>query len=44
MQDKNITNQILEYIPTIDYSNTSTEVSLFETTVSKVRLMFFAPS
>lgn len=26
-------NQILEYIPTIDYTTTSTEVSLFETTI-----------
>jgi mannosyl-oligosaccharide alpha-1,2-mannosidase len=33
MRQKDIVNQILHYIPTINYSNTSTEVSLFETTI-----------
>ncbi|EKG17477.1 Glycoside hydrolase family 47 [Macrophomina phaseolina MS6] len=33
MQNREIVNQILEYIPTIDYTTTSTEVSLFETTI-----------
>ncbi|KAF4538083.1 Glycoside hydrolase family 47 [Lasiodiplodia theobromae] len=33
MKDKDVVNQILEYIPTIDYTTTSTEVSLFETTI-----------
>ncbi|KAF2114470.1 glycoside hydrolase family 47 protein [Lophiotrema nucula] len=33
MQQKDIVNQIIEYIPTIDYTTTATEVSLFETTI-----------
>lgn len=33
MKDKDVVNQILEHIPTIDYTTTSTEVSLFETTI-----------
>lgn len=33
MQQKDIVNQIISYIPTINFSNTSTEVSLFETTI-----------
>ncbi|KAF2680367.1 glycoside hydrolase family 47 protein [Lentithecium fluviatile CBS 122367] len=33
MRQKDIVNQILDYIPTINYYNTSTEVSLFETTI-----------
>lgn len=33
MQNREIVNQILEYIPTIDYTTTATEVSLFETTI-----------
>ena len=33
MGQKDIVNQIIDYIPTIDYSKTSTEVSLFETTI-----------
>ena len=33
MQIPDIVDQILTYIPTIDYTNTSTEVSLFETTI-----------
>jgi hypothetical protein len=33
MQQKDIVNQIIDYIPTIDYTKTSTEVSLFETTI-----------
>jgi mannosyl-oligosaccharide alpha-1,2-mannosidase len=33
MQQKDIVNQILEYVPTIDYWTTETEVSLFETTI-----------
>ncbi|PSN68004.1 glycoside hydrolase [Corynespora cassiicola Philippines] len=33
MREKEIVNQILEYIPTINYFETPTEVSLFETTI-----------
>jgi mannosyl-oligosaccharide alpha-1,2-mannosidase len=33
MGQKDIVNQIIDYIPTINYFNTSTEVSLFETTI-----------
>lgn len=33
MRQKDIVNQILDYIPTINYFNTTTEVSLFETTI-----------
>ncbi|KAF2001707.1 glycoside hydrolase family 47 protein [Amniculicola lignicola CBS 123094] len=33
MRQKDVVNQILEYIPTIDYTTTATEVSLFETTI-----------
>ncbi|KAF2477011.1 mannosyl-oligosaccharide alpha-1,2-mannosidase-like protein [Lindgomyces ingoldianus] len=33
MGQKDIVNQILDYIPTIDYTKTATEVSLFETTI-----------
>ncbi|KKY28024.1 putative glycoside hydrolase family 47 protein [Diplodia seriata] len=33
MKDEQVVNQILEYIPTIDYTTTATEVSLFETTI-----------
>ena len=33
MQQKDIVNQIIDYIPTIDYGSTSTQVSLFETTI-----------
>ena len=33
MEQKDIVNQILDYVPTINYYNTSTEVSLFETTI-----------
>ncbi|KAF1968249.1 mannosyl-oligosaccharide 1,2-alpha-mannosidase precursor [Bimuria novae-zelandiae CBS 107.79] len=33
MQQKDIVNQIIDYIPTIDYYETKTEVSLFETTI-----------
>ncbi|KAL6709403.1 hypothetical protein ACN47E_001810 [Coniothyrium glycines] len=33
MQQKDIVNQIIEYIPSIDWSQTSIDVSLFETTI-----------
>ncbi|RDW66400.1 alpha-1,2-mannosidase-4 [Coleophoma cylindrospora] len=33
MQIPTIVDQILEYIPTIDFDNTTTQVSLFETTI-----------
>ncbi|KAF2183163.1 glycoside hydrolase family 47 protein [Zopfia rhizophila CBS 207.26] len=33
MEQKDIVNTILDYIPTINYANTTTEVSLFETTI-----------
>lgn len=33
MRQKDIVNQILDYIPTINYFSTSTQVSLFETTI-----------
>ena len=33
MQQTDIVDTILDYIPTIDYTNTSTPVSLFETTI-----------
>jgi mannosyl-oligosaccharide alpha-1,2-mannosidase len=33
MQIPSIVNTILDYIPTIDYDVTSSEVSLFETTI-----------
>ena len=33
MQQKDVVNQIIEYIPTIDFTKTSSEVSLFETTI-----------
>lgn len=33
MEQKDIVNQILEYIPTINYFSTSSQVSLFETTI-----------
>lgn len=33
MGNREVVNQILEYIPTIDYTRTATEVSLFETTI-----------
>ena len=33
MQQKDIVNQIIEYIPTIDYTKTNDTVSLFETTI-----------
>ncbi|KAJ4360898.1 Mannosyl-oligosaccharide alpha-1,2-mannosidase 1B [Didymosphaeria variabile] len=33
MQQKDIVNQIIDYIPTIDYYETPSEVSLFETTI-----------
>ena len=33
MGQKDIVNQIIEYIPSIDWSSTSTPVSLFETTI-----------
>ena len=34
MQIPEIVDEILDYIPTINFANTTTEVSLFETTVS----------
>ncbi|KAL2170210.1 hypothetical protein VTG60DRAFT_5078 [Thermothelomyces hinnuleus] len=33
MKNWDVVNQILEYIPTINFDNTTTEVSLFETTI-----------
>jgi mannosyl-oligosaccharide alpha-1,2-mannosidase len=33
MQQKDIVNQIIDYIPTINYYSTASEVSLFETTI-----------
>ncbi|KAI9750233.1 MAG: hypothetical protein M4579_006552 [Chaenotheca gracillima] len=33
MEIPDIVHQILDYIPTIDYTNTTTQVSLFETTI-----------
>ena len=33
MEDVDSINQILEFIPTINFDNTDTEVSLFETTI-----------
>jgi hypothetical protein len=33
MGNWDVVNKILEYIPKIDFDNTSTEVSLFETTI-----------
>lgn len=33
MENWEVVNQILEYIPKIDFDDTSTEVSLFETTI-----------
>lgn len=33
MEQKDIVNQIIEYIPTINYFETATDVSLFETTI-----------
>ncbi|EOD51117.1 putative mannosyl-oligosaccharide alpha- -mannosidase protein [Neofusicoccum parvum UCRNP2] len=33
MGNREVVNQILDYIPTIDYTTTQTEVSLFETTI-----------
>jgi mannosyl-oligosaccharide alpha-1,2-mannosidase len=33
MQIPSIVTTILDYIPTIDYDNTTTQVSLFETTI-----------
>jgi mannosyl-oligosaccharide alpha-1,2-mannosidase len=33
MGQKDIVNEIISYIPTIDWSSTSTSVSLFETTI-----------
>ncbi|KAF2875500.1 mannosyl-oligosaccharide 1,2-alpha-mannosidase precursor [Massariosphaeria phaeospora] len=33
MQQKDIVNQIIEHIPTINYGKTNSEVSLFETTI-----------
>ena len=33
MQQKDIVNQIIEYIPTINYHTTPSSVSLFETTI-----------
>lgn len=33
MGQKDIVNQIISYIPKIDYTKTDTEVSLFETTI-----------
>jgi mannosyl-oligosaccharide alpha-1,2-mannosidase len=33
MEQKDIVNQIIDYIPTIDYYNSSSDVSLFETTI-----------
>ena len=34
MQIPDIVNEILDYIPTINFAYTATDVSLFETTVS----------
>jgi len=33
MGEEEAVQQILEYIPTIDFATTSTEVSIFETTI-----------
>ena len=33
MGQKDIVNQIIDYVPTIDFSKTDSEVSLFETTI-----------
>ena len=33
MGQKDIVNQVLEHVPTIDFSKTNTSVSLFETTI-----------
>ncbi|KAK0709712.1 glycoside hydrolase family 47 protein [Lasiosphaeria miniovina] len=33
MKNWGVVNQILDYVPTINFSNTSTEISLFETTI-----------
>jgi len=33
MRQKDIVNQILAHVPTIDFGKTDTEVSLFETTI-----------
>ncbi|KAK3381543.1 glycoside hydrolase [Podospora didyma] len=33
MKNWDVVNQILEYVPTINFDNTSTEISLFETTI-----------
>ena len=33
MENWDVVDQILEYIPTINFDNTTTEVSLFETTI-----------
>jgi mannosyl-oligosaccharide alpha-1,2-mannosidase len=33
MEDTVIVDQILKFVPTINFSKTSTEVSLFETTI-----------
>ncbi|KAF2502572.1 putative 1,2-alpha-mannosidase [Lophium mytilinum] len=33
MELSDVVNEIIEYVPTIDFSKTSTEVSLFETTI-----------
>jgi mannosyl-oligosaccharide alpha-1,2-mannosidase len=33
MQIPSIVDRILEFIPTIDFDKTSTEISLFETTI-----------
>jgi mannosyl-oligosaccharide alpha-1,2-mannosidase len=33
MEDWDVVKQILDFVPTINFSNTSTEISLFETTI-----------
>jgi len=33
MENWDVVDQILEYVPTINFDNTTTEVSLFETTI-----------
>ena len=36
MQNSTIVNQILDFIPTIDFDETSEQISLFETTIRYV--------
>lgn len=33
MRQKDIVNQVLDFVPTINFSKTDSEVSLFETTI-----------